>query len=275
MPAQLSIQLEAAQHTYRPNDTVRGSLTVIARSDLHPRSIMLHAVGDEITSLGPNLAMKSHTHPFDLAFSLWSPSIDNDVLPKGERTFPFEFNLPAILPPTFNGDMTKIAYRIEAKIDLPMQPDLRVELPFTVRVAPIADAEKSVRATANLPDGLTLELHLSAVGFYPGDHILGQVQVIGGQAQSIKKAAVDLLWREQGDAHDFVDHTEGTNVRLEIDPSALQRGQPFSIDIPIPTDADPSFVSQHASMTRLIRAELKLADDKSLMAETTIRIGTR
>ncbi len=236
---------------------------------------MLHAVGDEITSLGPNIAMKAHTHPFDLAFSLWSPSIDNDVLPAGERVFPFEFSLPAILPPTFDGDMTKIAYRIEAKVDLPLQPDLHVEQPFTVLAAPITDAPKSVLATANLPDGLTLELHLNAVGFYPGDHILGDVQVIGSAAKTIKTATVDLLWREKGEAHDFVDHTEGLNVRVEIDPAQLSAGQLFPIDIPIPTDVDPSFVSQHASMTRFVRAELKLVDDKSLVAETIIRIGTK
>jgi hypothetical protein len=254
---------------------VRGSLKLIARSDLHPRSIMLHAVGDEITSLGPNIAMKAHTHPFDLAFSLWSPSIDSDVLSKGEHIFPFEFGLPAILPPTFNGDLTQIVYRIEAKVDLPLQPDLRVEQPFSVYVAPIVDAEKPVRATSNLTDGLTLELQLKAVAFYPGDHILGEVQIIGGDAKTIKTATVDLLWREKGDAHDFVDHTEGLNVRVEIEPTQLISGQPFPIDIPIPLDADPSFVSQHASMTRLVRAELKLADDKSLMAETIIRIGMR
>ena len=254
---------------------MRGTLQVIAKSDLHPRSIMLHVVGDEVTSLGPNVAMKAHTHPFDLAFQLWAPSIEQNVLTKGEHAFPFDFGLPAILPPTFSGDMTKIAYRLEVKIDLPLHTDLRVEHSFTVLGTPIVTAEKSVRATASLPDGTTLELQLNAVGFYPGDHIAGNVQVIGRAAQSIKKASVDLVWREKGDAHDFVDHTEGTNVRLEIDPSALISGQLFPIDLPVPLDADPSFVSQHASMTRLVRAEIKLADDKSLMAETIIRIGTR
>lgn len=247
----------------------------MAKSELHPRSLMLHAVGDEVTSLGPNVAMKAHTHPFDLAFSLWAPSIDSDALSKGEHFFPFEFRLPAILPPTFNGDLTQIVYRIEAKVDLPLQPDLHIEQSFSVQVAPIVAAEKPVRATSHLTNGLTLELQLYAVAFYPGDHILGEVQVIGGDAKTIKTATVDLLWREKGEAHDFVDHTEGLNVRVEIDPVQLTSGQLFPIDLPIPLDADPSFVSQHASMTRLVRAELKLADDKSLIAETIIRIGTK
>ena len=254
---------------------MRGTLKLSAKADLHPRSILLHAVGDEVTSLGPNMAMKAHTHPFDLMFQLWAPSIEQNTLPKGEQSFPFEFGLPAILPPSFNGEMTKIAYRLEIKVDLPLHTDLHVEQPFTVLVASIVNAEKAVRATSSSPNGTTLELQLNAVGFYPGDHILGSVQVLGRDAKSIKKASVDLVWREKGDAHDFVDHTEGTNVRLEIDPVMLIGGQPFPIDLPVPLDADPSFVSQHASMTRLVRAELKLADDKSLMAETIIRIGTK
>ncbi|HET7377911.1 MAG TPA: hypothetical protein VFK30_14460 [Anaerolineae bacterium] len=261
-------------HTYRPGESVRGTLQLIAKSDLHPRSIMLHAFGDEITSLGPNIAMKAHTHPFDLAFQLWAPSIEQNALSKGEHAFPFDFSLPTILPPTFNGDLTKIAYRIEVKVDLPLVPDLHVEQAFTVLVAPITGAEKPVRATASLPGGLTLELQLKAVAYSPGDHITGNVQIIGTM-ESIKAASVDLLWREKGEAHDFVDHSEGTNVRLEIDPKVLLSGQPFSIDIPVPLDADPSFVSQHASMTRLVRAEVKLAGDKSLLAETMIRIGAK
>jgi hypothetical protein len=254
---------------------VRGTLKLSAKSDLHPRSILLHAVGDEVTSLGPNMAMKAHTHPFDLMFQLWAPSIEQNTLPKGEQSFPFEFGLPAILPPSFSGDMTKIAYRLEVKVDLPLQTDLHVEQSFTVLVAPMGDADKAVRATSSSPNGTTLELQLNAVGFYPGDHILGNVQAIGSDVKSTKKAWVDLVWREKGEAHDFVDHTEGANVRLEIDPAALMSGQPFPIDLPVPMDVDPSFVSQHASMTRFVRAELKLADDKSLMAETMIRIGTK
>jgi hypothetical protein len=250
-------------------------LTITAKADLHPRSIMLHALGDEVTSLGPNVAMKAHTHPFDLAFQLWAPSIEQNTLLKGEHAFPFEFGLPAILPPTFKGELTTIAYQLEVKVDLPLHTDLHVEQPFTVLLAPIADAEKAVRATAHLSDGTALELQLNAVGFYPGDHVLGSVQLIGGYAPTIKHASVDLAWREKGEAHDFVDHTEGLNVRLEIDPAALLRGQLFPIDLPVPLDADPSFVSQHASLTRLVRAELKFADDKSLLAETIIRIGTK
>jgi hypothetical protein len=254
---------------------VQGLVRLADTSELRPRSVTLHAFGDEITSLGLNVAMQEHTHPFDLSFSLWTPSIERDTLPAGEHRLPFEFVLPEVLPPTFNGELTQIGYRLEVKVDLPLHVDVRAEQSFVVLVPPLVDADKAIRATASLPDGLTLELNLKASGFQPGDHILGDLQIIGTGATAIQSATIDLMAREKGEAHAFVDHVESTRVRIEIDPSRLTTGQPFPIDLPIPEDVDPSFMGQHSAKSRLVRAELKLADDRSLAAEAAIRIGAR
>src|SRR5512135_975726 len=114
MPAQISLQLD--QPTHRPGDIVRGSLHLVARSDLRPRGVVVHAFGEEVTSLGPNTLMTQRSYPFDLSFNLWSPTAHDDRLPAGEYDFPFEFTLPATLPPTFNGEFTRILYVIAAKV---------------------------------------------------------------------------------------------------------------------------------------------------------------
>ena len=277
MTHQLTIQLDSTETppTFRPGDTVHGVVRLAAASDLRPRSITLRAFGDEITSLGPNVAMSEHTHPFDLSFNLWSPSPAHAVLPAGEHTYPFEFVLPAVLPPTFSGELTNIAYRIEAKVDLPLHSDLRAEQSFTVRVPPLVDPDKPVRATTSSPQGLTLELELKSSGFYPGDHLLGRLQLIGSTDKPIKQVALELISRERGEAHDFVDRVEGVRVRLEIDPKQLLAGQPFPIDLPIPNDVDPSFNGQHSSKARLVRAQVDLEDGQQLALENVIRVGVR
>ncbi len=275
IPAQLAIQLENADATYRPGVALYGAVRINARTDLRPRNVTLHAFGDEITTLGPNVLMTEHTHPFDLSFQLWSPSIDQDKLPKGEHSFPFEFVLPPILPPTFSGEFTHIAYRIEVKVDLPLQADLRCEQPFIVRVPPLSDVDKPLRASTSTADGLRLELDLKSSGGYPGDHMSGDLHAIGLGHRSIKGARIDLISREKGAAREFVDHFEKMRVRMEIDPAALNSGQPFPIELPIPDDVDPSFVSQHSSKLRLVRAQIDLADGQSLTTEAVIRIGAR
>jgi hypothetical protein len=253
---------------------VRGNLRVNARSELRPRDITLHVIGDEVTSLGPNVLMTEHTHPFDLAFHIWSPSADQDRLSVGEHTFPFEFTLPAILPPTFKGELTTIAYRLEAKVNRVLATDLHAEQKLIVRVPPPADADKPVRASASLSTGLTLELELKARGYCPGDHVLGALHLIGVQP-AIKSVTVEVVSREKGAAREFADHVEHVRVRAEIDPAQFSGGASCPIDLPLPDDADPSFVAQHSSKTRAVRATLTLANGHTLTTEAVIRVGQR
>lgn len=246
----------------------------MVRSELRPRGITLHAIGDEVTSLEPNVMMTEHTHPFNLSFNLWSPSAEQDKLPVGEYTFPFEFGLPPNLPPTFKGELTTIVYRLEAKINRLLATDLHTERAFSVRVPPPADADKPLRASSHLQTGLTLELDLKASGFCPGDHIVGALHLIGA-APAIKSAVVEVYSREKGEAREFADHVEHVRVRAEIDPAQLSGGTPYPIDLPLPEDADPSFVGQHSSKTRYVRARLIFGDGSTLTAETIIRVGQR
>lgn len=247
-------------------------MRVSAQTDLRARTVMLHAIGDEITSLGPNVLMTEHTHPFNLSFSLWSPGAEQDRLPTGEHTFPFEFALPPSLPPTFKGELTTIAYRLEAKVNRPLATDLHTEQQLIVRVPPPADADKPVRASASSSSGLTLELELKASGYCPGDHVAGALHIIGA-LPAIKTVVVEIVSREKGEAREFADHVDHVRVRAEIDPAQFSGGAPCPIDLPLPDDADPSFVAQHSSKTRSVRAQLTLADGHTLTTETVIRVG--
>jgi hypothetical protein len=140
--------LQLDQPAYRPGDAARGSLHLVARSDLRPRGIVVHAFGEEVTTLGPNTLMTQRSNPFDLSFNVWSPSVHDEQLLQGEYDFPFEFTLPTALPPTFNGEFTRILYVIAGKIDLPLHSDIHHEHQFTVLPAPLTEAGKPVRTAA-------------------------------------------------------------------------------------------------------------------------------
>ncbi len=273
MSAQIFLQLEKS--SYRPGDSVRGSLHLTAYSDLRPRGVIVHAFGEEVTTLGPNALMTQRSNPFDLSYNLWSPTAHDDKLPKGEYDFPFEFTLPATLPPTFNGEFTRILYLIIAKVDLPLHTDIHHEHSFTVLSAPLTGADKPVRAAAQSPQGVRVELALTASGFYPGDHILGTLQVLGAESITLTAATVEFVSREKAEAREFADHFDKVRVRAEIDPARLIGGQPFSIDLPIPEDADPSFVGQHSVKSRLVRARIDFATAPSMIAEAVIRVGAK
>jgi hypothetical protein len=149
MPAQVSIQ--PTQSTYRPGETVRGTVHLSVLSDLRPRGVVVHAFGEEVTTLGLNTLMTQRSNPFDLSFNLWSPTARSDILPKGEYDFPFELTLPVNLPPSFNGEFTRIVYLLEAKVDLPLHADIRHEQPLHILLAPLISADEPAGASAQSP----------------------------------------------------------------------------------------------------------------------------
>ena len=273
MSAQISLQLD--KPNYRPGETMHGTLHLTAGGELRPRGVMVHAFGEEVTTLGPNALMTQRSNLFDLSFNVWSPTAHDDKLSKGEYDFPFEFALPAALPPTFNGEFTRILYVIAGKIDLPLHADLHHEHQFTVVPAPLTDAQKPVRTTTQSPQGMRVELALTASGFYPGDHVQGTLQVTGLASTTLNTAMVEVLSREKAEAHEFADHFDKVRVRAEIDPARLSGGEPFSIDLPLPDDADPSFTAQHSAKSRLVRATIQGANAGTLIAEVPITVGLK
>jgi hypothetical protein len=273
MPAQISLQLD--RPAYRPGDTVHGSLHLTAHSDLRPRGVIVHAFGEEVTTLGLNALMTQRSYPFDLSFNLWSPTAHDDKLLKGEYDFSFEFALPAALPPTFNGEFTRILYVVAGKVDLPLHADIHHEHQFTVLPALLTGAEKPVRSAAQSPHGVRVELALTASGFYPGDHIQGTLQVTSAESITLTAATVEVVSREKAEAREFADHFDKVRVRAEIDPARLSGGQPFPIDLPIPEDADPSFEGQHSAKSRLVRARIDCAGAPAVFAEALIRVGAK
>jgi sporulation-control protein spo0M len=274
MPAHIALQLNQA--SYRPGDTVRGTVHLTARSDLRPRGVTVRACGEEVTTLGPNTLMTERTHPFELTFNLWLPTAHDDKLRQGEYDFPFEFTLPVALPPTFNGVFTRILYWIEAKVDLPLHTDIHHEQQFSVLPAPLLEAKRPVQAATESPQGVKLELLLNANSFYPGDHIQGTLQVGGLTPPTrITAAVVEIVSHETAEAREFADHFDKVRVRAEIDPAQLGGGQLFPIDLPIPDDADPSFVAQHSAKSRFVRARIDLADAPPLIVEAAVQLGMK
>jgi hypothetical protein len=273
MPAQISLQLD--KPNYRPGEQVHGTAHLIVRSDLRPRNVLLHAFGEEVTTLGPNTLMTQHSHPFDLSFNLWAPSAHDDRLPTGEYDFPFDFALPPALPPSFNGEFTRIVYLLEAKVDLALHTDIRGEQVLHILPVPLTAADQPVSASATSPQGVRLQLALNASGFYPGDHVAGTLRVSGAEQQPLTTATVELISHEKGEAREFTDHFDKVRVRIEIDPAQLIGGQPFPIDLPIPIDADPSFVAQHSAKSRLVRAKIEGPQQPPLIAEAVINIGVK
>ena len=88
-------------------------------------------------------------------------------------------------------------------------------------------------------------------------------------------ATVEIVSREKAEAHEFVDHFDKVRVRAEIDPARLSGGEPFSIDLPIPEDADPSYIGQHSAKSRLVRATIQCAEVPALIAEVLITLGAK
>lgn len=61
-----------------------------------------------------------------------SPNGQPMELPNGLHKYDFQFPLPALIPPSFEGSYGNIRYRIEAELDVPWGFDKEYKLQFTV-----------------------------------------------------------------------------------------------------------------------------------------------
>ncbi|CAK8696973.1 unnamed protein product [Clavelina lepadiformis] len=116
-----------------------------------------------------------------------------ESIPAGQNIFPFQFQLPAELPSSFEGRHGYIRYYAKATIDKPWKFDHNTKKAFTIldNVDLNQDPDARLPVTAN--DSKTLcclccasgpiqaEVHLDRAGYVPGEFIMVNANVENGR----------------------------------------------------------------------------------------------
>ncbi|BFZ01767.1 hypothetical protein BsWGS_04806 [Bradybaena similaris] len=144
------ITFDQSQAVFLAGSVVKGAVKLELRDTLKMRGVRISCFGrahvhwSEVENVGhrggrQRVEAVEHTAEeeyFQFRFELWpdeQASDDaNNSLGAGQYSFPFEFQLPSDLPPSFEGAFGHIRYWIKATIDEPWKFDNHTKRAFTV-----------------------------------------------------------------------------------------------------------------------------------------------
>lgn len=205
-------------------------------------------------------------------------SRQSQQLPPGTYTYPFQFQLPTTIPPSFakrcgDGDMADIMYYVKAYVDIPMGRDAAVKQHFTVLNAMPAQqwvhrnpvtVDRQWHVTlcccidkGNVNGRLFMDRTVIAIN---RDNLLicADIDNSAGQepVESLEISLINnLIYRAQG-VEERNRVVAGRNF-INQGVAAGQRGRIQGV-IPIPRDIVPTVTSFNVTSTYLVQIELNI-----------------
>jgi hypothetical protein len=167
-------------------------------------------------------------------------------LPAGTHQYPFTFDLPPWVPPSFPGNDCGIVNTIEARLDVAWAKDPKAEIPAVVRLPPASAVASPyvMRSPLSFHKSIVLEVTLDSSVGVQGHPFTGRVALRGGHDARFDGVEISLwsvarIAMHRGDAR-----TSPASPKARIPADALRRGEPVPFVV-VPFDVTPcSFPSR-------------------------------
>lgn len=226
---EFDINLYNASGVFYPGQVIAGNVILELTEPMTMRGIQLTFVGSANVHWSENESCDNGSHPYcrrshinesdsdkrhsiTVLFNAHEAYFDQRVLLCGQwegqnsfklwagnHIFPFSYTLPVGLPSSFEGEVCRVTYGIECKINISMYPDYNLVLPFTVlttlNIQPhLNERIQSVDSiqigcsccSSGIVSGI---LHIERQGFVPGELI----QIFGEVSNASSKKMKDSL----------------------------------------------------------------------------------
>ncbi|KAK3863365.1 hypothetical protein Pcinc_030862 [Petrolisthes cinctipes] len=162
----------------------------------------------EGTLMGPRQHYRAQETYFDCEFYIYGHKYQKDekeMLPAGEHLFPFAFNLPPNLPPSFSSDKGFITYTAMAILDRPAAANLVLKAGFSLHT--ILDLNLDSHATSSCSSSktknvcglccqtgpITLAARIPRKGYVPGEKIFVSAEVDNISSRNTRRTRLLLL----------------------------------------------------------------------------------
>lgn len=285
-PSQLTVTLDRADGVYRPGEVIGITVEVQPAKDLKVRGGRVRLSGTEhyqVCSLvlstdsdGKSTQRYSYEWWSDGFFAEDEAFLSDTTLPADvPQRYTFQARVPAGAAPTSTGEILRVEWLVEVKVDRPLAGDLNAEA--VVRVPALASggaapAPPTAYGVSDEPQEAELALVLPGLEAVAGQPVNGELRILPRKDFS---AAVRLeLVRSENVPVNQGQSKEKSYVVKLAGSTKFKAGQPQVIPFqaPLPPDAPPSLQMPHGTLTWTVKGILarRLRRDTRIQQAITV-----
>ncbi|XP_068622640.1 arrestin domain-containing protein 2-like [Battus philenor] len=179
-----------------------------------------------------------------------------NVLPAGQHSIPFAFQIPYNVPSSFDGDKGNITYKITASVELP--PTFIQQLVKTFEVVAPMDLNKDTTGDVKRPiemefeefyscccssQPITMKIKLPVSGYCPGQSLPITIDAQNHSNTEISKIIFHLVMRERHHSRDPVSEyipPEKVIATMKKGPILAKTKRVYLCDMPVPEFIAPN-----------------------------------
>ncbi|XP_039254091.2 arrestin domain-containing protein 17-like [Styela clava] len=218
---QFGLLFNEERAVYFPGNTISGQLVVQLSSPMEMKAIRIKFVGrahvhwTERHSTGSGKNRRTTTRHYSATENLFQQAVNvhgeginnQNTLPQGHHVFPFQFQLPAPLPSSYEDHVGYIRYHIKGTIDKPWKFDHNTKRAFTVLDSLDLNAISSVMSPSGGQDSkhlcclccqsgpIEMEFHTDRSGYVPGEYILLNGTITNSSNSKVEASSAQLIKR--------------------------------------------------------------------------------
>ncbi len=266
--------IDTPRTEYYTGEVVTGAVVLETDRAVESRGLSLDVLGRESTEITRGSGESRTTYRSHADVLGWRmPLHAAGVAPAGAQRFPFRFQLPVYALPSYVGTHAKVEYRLTARLDVPWWPDATFELPLYVFYA-----RESVRTFSHPArfrsggGGPEIYVELDGDRFFSRELMGCRITLLRLGRQRVRRVYVRLVAGEWARAQNAEETTKATIAEMDIPMGVIRVGEPFTFEIPIPSDIQSSYRGTYSYYGYALQVGLDIAWAADLVAETPIVI---
>jgi len=265
----MQVQISVNKPVFFPGDMVIGIVHIETPKPQKIRSIAVGAEGYEMTRITESHGMGKHRHTHTYVSKNTMQAFSKVLagegeIPPGSYDYPFEYQIPPNVLPTYHGYHANVAYVIGVNADIPMWFDSgqTVELPVrNPRRELVLDATP-VRFQSDYyldPSKPGFVVDLERTMFTTGDVIQGWMTLTGTGGKEVRKADILLQTMEYAVAQGHSRDVPATIMQGYVQGQALVAGGKASFALPIPRGAPGAYNGVYSRLRYMLVVNLDIS----------------
>ncbi len=269
-----SITVELPRLSYYTGEVIEGTVVIETTSEAKSRGLYVDFTGTEETQITRQSGKTSHTYRSMATLVQWRlPLRGEEPVPPGTYRYPFRFQIPEQVLPSYTGRHASVKYILTARLDVPLWLDTVWNTEIFVFYA-----RPSVRTYAQPVrfrsggEGPEVYVELDGDRFFARELIGCRITLNRTGNARIRKVYTRLIGGEWARADGQQETTETYRTELDVPMEKIQVGVPFAFEIPIPADIASSYRGMYSYYSYILHVGLDIAFGFDIVAQTPIVI---